>query len=459
MTNFKFQISNFKFQKLAVVILLLLSFLFTNLAWAQESVGQPTINPSLLDVVLQARDKLLDEVSAEFASGKKFTVVKSKNVTLEVTLALWRENTNEVKYVKAKKTSKTITALDNSGYIFKLKRDNGVNSDIEVASDLTTHVVAIKHPVFISIGTTKKPQYRLEPAVYVPYSSFLNTPEIAAAGEKYISDNITAVYDELKNTRARSLAYPKILLAEAIDPALVKSIIAIEHVSASALISGDALDYLSTFHVILATNRNLSYSYSRSTASAFGIVQFIPSTYKSVRKIRADLLLNPSFDQGMADPYNAIKAQVALLDYNLASMPKVLRQKYENNPKLLGAYLSAVYNGGPTRVNRAMNYWGEDWAEDQTTRLANLKKQELAAKSEVKNLTKALAKKGLTMVERKKLEAQKKEANALAKQLAAKYASGNQAKLKNETRLYVAKYRLVYDHFAKSYGNIAFFNL
>ena len=70
----------------------------------------------------------------------------------------------------------------------------------------------------------------------------------------YFENKIKAVYSELRNNGVKSYAYPKELLADTLDPALVKVIIAIEHVSASQLLNNDHYDYLSQFYVTLAAN-------------------------------------------------------------------------------------------------------------------------------------------------------------------------------------------------------------
>ena len=67
-------------------------------------------------------------------------------------------------------------------------------------------MVAIRHPIFVSVGTTKRPRYKLEDVVYVPYSDDLATPEVVAEGMAYLDKNIKAVYDELNKNKIKSRA-------------------------------------------------------------------------------------------------------------------------------------------------------------------------------------------------------------------------------------------------------------
>ena len=133
--------------------------------------------------------------------------------------------------------------------------------------------------------------------------------------------------------------------------------------------------HLDVFHTILATNQDAAYAYARSSAQAFGLVQFIPSTYKRLVHIRADAKLNPYFEKAMSAPLDAIKAQVVFLDYNLSLLPPKVRPQYEHNPRLVGAYLAAMYNGGPSRVLSAIRRWGSNWAKPHRGGVTQLKRE------------------------------------------------------------------------------------
>ncbi len=359
---------------------------------AQESM--PLARPPLLSEIQRARTLLTEALKHQQATTPPRST-NSREVPLEAILAFYNDHTSAIELVTIRKEKRRVTVLQGSSYDIVITRDNGVNSEFEVGGHPELHVISLAHPIFVNQGTTRRPRFLLQPVVYTPSSDYLATPEIVSAGEEYLDRNVALVYELLRRDALPSRAFPTQLLVDVVDPVVVKSIIAIEHMDAVALISGDPMYHLDVFHTILATNQDAAYAYARSSAQAFGLVQFIPSTYKRLVYIRADARLNPDFEKAMSTPLDAIKAQVVFLDYNLSLLPPKVRPQYEHNPRLVGAYLAAMYNGGPSRVLSAIRRWGSNWAKPHG-------------------------------------------------------ASGVQ--LKRETIGYVKKYELVYEHFA---GNVA----
>lgn len=402
----------------------------------------------LYSAIRVARDGLQTFVDQAELDKIKPKVVTSYSATIDAKFALWNKSTNQIKFVDVKKNDKKIISDTDPDIDIKVTTANGVNSQYSV-SNSDWLVLAALHPIYTNIGTTKNPKYRLDNVVYTPYQSYLADPYIVKIGQDYLSNKVDSVFDELRNLKVKSKAYPNQLLTDTVDAALVKSIIAIEHVSATTMLSGNVEDQLSKFYVILATNEHKAYAYAKSSASARGLVQFIPSTYNRLIKIRSDLTLNKNFEQGMLDPYNAIKAQIGLLDANLAGLPTSVKDTYSHDYKTLGAYLAAVYNGGSARVNQTVKVWGDTWAQDHKTLKSTYQKQYQAAKSEVSKLNKLLANKKLTKAEIGDLQQQLKEQKAKMAESQKMVTYSTTVNLKAETILYVAKYNLVYDYFKK----------
>ncbi len=373
--------------------------------WSSEEETTPTqpekeIDGQKIYQAIQEIKKLLQEQvdSQELDPNYKPRVVTSRNIPLELVLGLWNYEKNEFDLVRVIKNDQTITPINTSNYKFKLLRNNGVNSVIEVTNRRDLMVLGLIHPVFADISDGKQTKFKLENVVYIPYSTKFDHPILVQAGKNYLNNKVQAVYQELEQLKITSRARPRELITKVIDQATVKTIIAIEHVEASVLLNNSADSYLRRFYATLAANEHRSYAYARSQSSARGLVQFIPSTYHNLRKIRPDLTLHPDFVQGMTDPYNAIKAQIGLLDYNLTLLPKETREKYVADNYNLGALMAAMYNGGPTRVRRAIKNWGEAWD---------------------------------------------------------KYHGNISSSLRSETAYYVAKFRLVYKHFYDSSLHLA----
>jgi hypothetical protein len=342
----------------------------TQLAAGETSVSLGDFEPAfdfgtrLLHATEHARDLLQSQLDAQLSDpNHKLTFVTSRTAPVEVIVVLWNPDGDEYATVRLLKKGTSVTPILNEAYEFTVLKDNGVNTTFSVANRPDLYVVAVIHPVLTSVGTTAHPKYRLDQTVYVPAADYLLHPSIVKAGRDYLDWKVDAVYRELGELHVRSRAFPDQELANVISPTIVKAIIAIEHVSADALLKGDATAYLNRFYSTLATNEHRAYAYAKSTASARGLVQFIPATYKSLVRTRPELTLNSDFEQGMMDPYNAIKAEIALLDYNLSVLPAAVRNTYEAGGSSLGAYLAAMYNGGETRVRRAIARYGERWAQ------------------------------------------------------------------------------------------------
>ncbi len=419
-------------------------------SWAATAPEPPVttaVTGSLLEITRGLWQELQASLDTPAARAVKPTIVRSSSVPLTLTLGLYDEVAGTTQHVRVTQKGAKLTPLDTTPYQFKLKRNNGVNSELEVVGAPNVHVLALIRPILASIGTKRHPRFQVTNVAYVPYSDYLNRPEVVAAGAAYLKANVQAVLDELKALGVRSHAYPGVLLADAVSPAVVSSIIAIEHASTYAL-QQDAASYLSAFYVTLATNQNQSFAYAKSTAAARGLVQFIPSTYKRLVKSRPDLGLYADFERGMEDPYNAMKAEIGLLDANLATLPNEVRSRYEGDDATLGAYLAAIYNGGSTRVKRAIAAWGELWAQDQTKTLNSLKLELSSAKAELKAARRKLTSRTLSKNERAQLTAKVNRLTAKVSNLSATYSKGKTALLKRETVEYVAKFKLAYAYFA-----------
>lgn len=409
---------------------------------APAANAEPAVD-EVLQAVREARAYLRAQLDAASAQPHKAVVVRSKEATLPITLAVWDGTTKQLTYVSAKQAGKAVTVTSGQPWQIRVALENGVNTQFTMVGQPQLHVLAVVHPVFTSIGTTRSPKYSVSDAVYVPYTDFLERPGIVSAGRQYLEQNIAAVYDELRALGVRSRAFPDRSLADAISPVVVKSIIAIEHVGNSVVADGSINDYLAQFYVVLATNENIAYSYAKSTASARGLVQFIPSTYRGLVKARPELALNTVFDQGMSDPYNAIKAEVALLDSSLTILPGALRSQYEDDDLMIGSYLAAIYNGGGTRVLRVIKAWDGDWALSQTSHSTTLKQAIAATKGEIARLKSQLNKK-ITTAQKKDFQQQLREAQSKLTASQASYKKISTNSLKMETVQYVAKFKAMF---------------
>ncbi|MBP7006405.1 transglycosylase SLT domain-containing protein [Patescibacteria group bacterium] len=400
----------------------------------------PLVDP-LIAAIRSAQAELSARVSSSSASNAE-KIVKNQQDWLEVTIAIWDRKADQLRYIDAKMRGTQLIAAEDTESnddTFKVLQANGLNSNISVNGDPDQIVVAIQYPILEAMNA-KKTLFSVRDVVYVPYSSALRTPALVQAGEEYLDSLADQVFTQLRADGIRSRAYPDRLLADVIDPAMVKSIAAIEHVDQASL-ENNPDTALERFFVTLGTNKGSAYNYSRSTAGALGLVQFIPSTYNHLVVIDPDWKLNKDFQKGMQDHANAIRAQIIYFDTLLLEFPSSVRAQYLVDPGTASEYVVAAYNGGSGRVRRAIAQWAQIFNGQRQRQLAQLRGQYSTAFAKAESLrVKTLAEKNKTKraALQKQLDAQRKVYRSLQAQVDALQASI----LRNETIGYVQKYRL-----------------
>ncbi len=416
---------------------------------ASDNPGSPTLDgddePSvpvvdpLVAAIRRAQAELQARIAAEVAqTGAQ--VVKEKQDWLPITLAIWQRSTDQLRYVDAKMRGTELRLAEEAPEDLDVRvlYANGLNSNIAIKDSEDQAVIALRYPILKSLNA-KKTLFTLEDVVYVPYSASVHTAALVDEGERYLDELVRTVFDRLRREQVRSRAYPDRLLADVIDPSLVKAIAAIEHLDESSL-QKDSDRALERFFVTLGGNQGSAYNYSRSTADALGLVQFIPSTYNRLAE-RAEWGLDKNFVRGMTTHENAIRAQTIYLDTLLTEFPETIRAQYLTDPDTTTEYIVAAYNGGSGRVRRAIGTWQQIFNGERTRQLARLQKDYDTAF----NKAESLRKKTLAEKDKKKraslqsqLDAQRKVYRSLQSQIDALQAS----LLRKETIGYVQKYRL-----------------
>ena len=289
--------------------------------------------------------KLTEHISAEDSDWK------------QVELILWNKETDALRSVTVRKNGTKLQAVQGDISGIRVTFANGVNS--AYASDKGEVVIAVRYPIAVSIGSKKKPSYKNTDVIYAPYSAAVHQPDVVLAGSTYVDKVYEQVFERLKHSSAHSKAFPEKTLAEATDLELAKLILMIEHVDNTS-VQADALRQVERFLVIMALNKEDAYDYSRSSAGALGLVQFIPTTYASMVRLYPDLQLEPDFEKAMRDPVNALTAQVVYLDYLLAQFPKETRNRAHLFPSFTQEIVAAAYNGGQAKIKKAMVVWEEN---------------------------------------------------------------------------------------------------
>ncbi len=318
------------------------------------STGDPARDTALLRAVDRAKQGLQEKIDRDRAlHGIKTT--PTDDIWADVTLAVWNKGTDEIRYVDAKKRGTKLEIASGYEDIF-VRRSNYINSEYAI-SDPNSIVVGVRYPILKSIKAGNAiTHYEMHDEAYAPYSRDLHLPETVKAGHDYLNATIDQAFTEMRSANIASRSTPGKLMADVVDKDLIKGIVTIEHTDLWTL-QNDPNYGVERFLVTLGLNTKDTYNYSRSSANAFGLAQFIPSTYASFAA-RTQLGLIPDFEEGLKNHVNAVRAAAAHLDDSLASMPSTVKQIGMHDDKVK-EYLAAAYNGGYSKVRTAISIWDE----------------------------------------------------------------------------------------------------
>lgn len=401
----------------------------------------PTLPQAPVDGLVRAMERARTHIQQMIANDPQGAVSASFRQTPEwrsVVAAVWNTVTDEIEYVAFEHSGTKIRG-NASNLPLALIRSNGVNSEIVVSGSETHRVIALRYPILEAVPGASG-TFRFRDVAYTPYSRAVHTPATIAEGEAYLDALVSAVLAQLRTDGIRSRAFPDRLLADVVDPAMMKSIAAIEHSDEYAL-ERSPTSTLERFFVILGTNKGDSFNYARSSAGALGLVQFIPSTYRALAA-RSEWNLQQSFDDAMRNHQNAMRAQAIYIDTLLLEFPKTLRDTYLEDPIKAGEYIVAAYNGGSGRVRRAVSVsWEKILSGEKTRELESLRKKYTKAFDLAESLRQQTLKeknKTKRAALQKKLDAQR----VVYRGLLAEVQKLEAAILRKETIGYVEKYRL-----------------
>ena len=216
-----------------------------------------------------------------------------------------------------------------------------------------------KFPVFDN-KLLKRKQWRAvaqtaKPIVYLPFTADTFDPGFVSGGKEFLMSTARQAIEELRLAQVPSAAFPGELLADSIPLQLVTTLAVIEQTDDKDYQEKQAL----AFDEVLSQyglKQEEAYRYSVSSANAIGPMQFTNrrgnGTYSLVVRRCPAAKLDPNFERGATNLFNAMKAAVCLLDLELAAMRTEIRLAYPANPAVLGIFPVAAYNGGPRNVTK-----------------------------------------------------------------------------------------------------------
>jgi len=300
----------------------------------------------LLERIAEAKDRLKDEPIGTTRLGGQYAV-----------LALWDPAADDgIDLVRVRGgISRT------AGFEVTLIRRNGVNSEYRILEPAGWVVLAIKTNVHHPWN-----RRRTLPVIYVPYSTGLHSPQLVRDGRAYLLDLLDSAADRLDELRVLSASQEDTAVSAVPSVRVLLTILLIEHITPSELERQGVAAVVERVLVTLALNRGDTYGYAMSYAGARGLAQFIPGTYRSIRRRYPRARLRRDFTSGMMDHGNAVMAQYCLVDWILRMLPdetleELMRADREED---LGAFIAAAYNAGEVAAYRALARDPERWTEE-----------------------------------------------------------------------------------------------
>lgn len=357
---------------------------------AVASGSATAVEPAIITKIREAKN-LLGTVDLNHQLAATYKVAKKKKVltgyklqSKDVVLAVLDPATNQISLVKGTQSGKKMSFSDPNVNV-QLVTFNGVNSRYQVNSPAGGVVVAVKYLLSnAELGGQQNIENGLEPVVYVPYSANLGSPEVYAYGANYLTNIINSVAQDLQGIQSASI--PGKTVVEAIPPSMIKALIYAEHTSYAPSNPNDAQNSFNQLNVLFAANEGDTYKYSVSNDGYYsrGISQFIEPTYESLVQRHPEAGLIADYKTAMEDHRNSIKAMYLLID-DYAGAVRVKAPDGFTSGRVFD-YGAAAYNGGTTRVAKAVENFGDNWNTDLNAQVSGLKNQAVSLNSKIKSL-------------------------------------------------------------------------
>jgi len=340
---------------------------------------------ALLKLIEEAKSQLEKETVRYIAAGGKSPARR------DVKFALAHFKTGEIQIVSGVEQNRKLT-LDDPNVRFEVDWWNGFNSSITIIDPPYTGVVAMLY----GLEPERQRFLNQDAIIYTPYSSALLQTELVEAGKNYLLEKIRQARQELGHVS--SLAFPgmslanapgfsnedyfNLILTEQMDPGRFRSIAAGAW-EFNEQQESELKRLAERILVIIGANQEDAYSFTGNYASARGLTQFTPMGMSVVWSSYPQTGIPRDFREATSQHLNAIKAEICLLDHDLAGLATSHSALIGSGMEMYAA--GAAYNGGPKRVRYGLENFGLAWLHpisriaelDGRATLSNLERMEL----------------------------------------------------------------------------------
>jgi hypothetical protein len=257
---------------------------------------------------------------------------------------------------KIKLVRYTTSGCNTDGFDVVMTKKNGVGSRFKIRYPENMALLALR-------TTVRAETTGHEEVVYTPYSPEIDTWVVREAGLNYLKEQIESARADLDDKNVNLKGFD--ILSEdftATELSLVLSII--EHIDPARFENAPPGGETALVHevlTIIGANTVNAYAYSKSSAGARGLFQFIPGTYEKMLRKYPQAGLHRDFVAGTKNHVNAAKASILLFDSDLGDLPGEYLHAISRDVESIGRYLAAAYNCGSKRVERSLKNCTEGW--------------------------------------------------------------------------------------------------
>jgi len=240
--------------------------------------------------------------------------------------------------------------FNDAGFTITWATDNFINTRFKIAKPEGYIVFAQRRPV----RSPSKPG-TYEMGVYTAYAPEMDTKTMRTAGMDYLKHLQRLAYNRIKDHDVRSRVSPNATVADQIPTSMVLRLMIAEHIDPLHMRYVGIEQCIHEVLITIAANRGRAYAYSKSSAGARGMSQFIEDSYHMVRDHYPKALLEPDFERGMLDLRNAVLASVLHLDLELTHLPQKTLKTITKSDEHLFDFLAAGYNRNPAKVAKTFH--------------------------------------------------------------------------------------------------------
>ena len=244
----------------------------------------------------------------------------------------------------------TVLRMDEKGYndagfTVTWAADNFINTRFKIAKPEGYIVFAQRRPV-----RAPSKQNTYEMGVYTSYAPEMDTKTMRNAGMDYLRHLQRLAYNRIKDHDVRSRVAPNATVADQIPTSMVLRLMIAEHIDPLHMRYVGIEQCIHEVLITIAANRGRAYAYSKSSAGARGMPQFMEDSYHMVRDNYPKALLEPNFERGMTDLRNAVLASVLHMDLELTHLPRKYLKNITDSNQHFADFLAAGYNRNPAKV-------------------------------------------------------------------------------------------------------------